>query len=69
MNRTGNIDLEIKFPCDQVTSAAFGGPNLDILYATTAAVARDRPQTPIAGALFKVTGLGVRGTTQTKVKF
>lgn len=45
----------------QVTSAAFGGPNLDILYVTTAATTRDGEQSPQAGQLFQVTGLGVKG--------
>ncbi|XP_035772966.1 regucalcin-like [Anopheles albimanus] len=59
---TGKVELEIKLPCEQVTSAAFGGPNLDILYVTTAAKEFKTPQPAPAGALFKVTGLGVKGT-------
>lgn len=52
------IELEIKMPCEQVTSCAFGGPNLDILYVTTAAHERGTKQPPPAGRLFKITGLG-----------
>ncbi|XP_055588960.1 regucalcin [Uranotaenia lowii] len=59
---SGKIVLEIKLPAEQVTSAAFGGPNLDILFVTTAAKEFKSPQPPPAGALFKVTGLGVKGT-------
>lgn len=66
--RTGKIVLEIDFPCKQITSAAFGGPNLDILYVTTAATARDEIQAPVAGHLFKVTGLGVKGLPGIKVR-
>lgn len=47
------------------TSAAFGGPNLDILYVTTASRG-DLPEE--AGHLFKITGLGTRGTPGVKVK-
>lgn len=52
------IELEIKMPCEQVTSCAFGGPNLDILYVTTAAHERGTKQPPPAGRLFQITGLG-----------
>lgn len=65
---TGKIVLEIKFPSEQITSAAFGGPNLDILYVTSAATERSGPQPPPAGSLFKVTGLGVKGLPMKKVR-
>jgi gluconolactonase len=65
---TGAIELEINFPAEQVTSAAFGGPNLDILYVTTAAKEFKSPQPPPAGKLFKVTGLGVKGLPMKSVK-
>ncbi|KAH8286798.1 hypothetical protein KR018_011396, partial [Drosophila ironensis] len=55
---TGKVLLEIKFPTKQITSAAFGGPNLDILYVTTAAKF-DQPAP--AGTTFKVTGLNATG--------
>lgn len=60
--------LEIPIPAKQVTSVAFGGPNLDILYVTTAATARDGVQPPQAGHLFKVTGLGVKGLPGVNVR-
>lgn len=66
--RTGKVELEIPFPCKQVTSAAFGGKNLDILYVTTAAQARSEPQTKEAGHLFAVTGLGAKGVDGVKVR-
>lgn len=53
------IIREIPMPTEQVTSLAFGGPNLDILYATTAG--KPKPKPAPAGGLFKITGLGVKG--------
>lgn len=64
----GAVELEIKFPAEQVTSAAFGGPNLDILYVTTASKEFKSKQPVPAGKLFMVTGLGVKGTPMTSVK-
>lgn len=58
---------EIVFPVAQITSAVFGGPNLDILFATTAARAYPAPVPPEAGKLFKVTGLGAKGLPMQKV--
>uniref|UniRef100_A0A1L8DLY9 Regucalcin n=1 Tax=Nyssomyia neivai TaxID=330878 RepID=A0A1L8DLY9_9DIPT len=63
---TGKIVQEIAMPCEQVTSAAFGGPNLDILYVTTAGTERNSPQPPPAGGLFAIKGLGVTGTKMTR---
>lgn len=61
------IELEIKMPCEQVTSAAFGGPNLDILFVTTASHERGTKQPPPSGRLFKITGLG-KGAPMKSVK-
>ena len=50
----------IAFPANQVSSIAFGGPNFDVAYVTTAG-GHDRAKNgELAGALFKV-DLGVRG--------
>lgn len=57
---------EIPMPTPQVTSVAFGGPNLDILYVTTAG--KPKPQAAPAGGLFKITGLGVKGLPMTNFK-
>lgn len=65
---TGVIDLEIIIPAEQVTSIAFGGPNLDILYVTTASKEFTTPQPPPAGRVFQVTGLGVKGLPMTSFK-
>lgn len=41
---------------------------MDILYVTTAATDRDGEQHPLAGHLFQVTGLGVKGLPGVKVR-
>lgn len=53
----------------KVTAAAFGGPNLDVLYVTTAQLIVNGIKQPApAGAVFKVTGTGARGFPSCKVK-
>lgn len=64
---SGQLVQEITIPAKQVTSVAFGGPNLDELYVTTAKIPFVEPQGPLAGATFKVTGLGARGFPMTDV--
>lgn len=64
--RSREILAEYKFPLvSQVTSAAFGGPNLDILFVTTASRGNQPTE---AGHLYKITGLGSIGTPGVKVK-
>ncbi|KAI8427643.1 hypothetical protein MSG28_002118 [Choristoneura fumiferana] len=46
---------------DQVTSATFGGPALDVLYVTSASLNRGVEQKPPCGSTFRVTGLDVKG--------
>ncbi|XP_044738268.1 regucalcin-like [Chrysoperla carnea] len=58
--RTGKLLRTITFDALQTTSAAFGGPNLDILYVTSAAL-EGESKNPKAGCVFEVTGLGVKG--------
>jgi sugar lactone lactonase YvrE len=60
----GTLDGEITLPVSQVTSMAFGGPDLGELFITTAAEglgAESRRDEPLAGSLFRhrpgVTGL------------
>lgn len=62
--RTKKVELEIEIPAKYVTTLAFGGPQLDELFVATANIGT---QEPPAGALFKVTGLGVRGLPMTKM--
>jgi hypothetical protein len=63
---TGAILREVLLPTAQVTSVAFGGPDLDVLYVTTGR--EDVPSSALtelkhafSGQVFRVTGLGVRG--------
>ncbi len=60
----GSIDRVIKMPVLKVTSMNFGGPDLDILYVTSMArppLPRFPEDGPMAGNLFAIHGLGVRG--------
>ncbi len=54
----GALDETLILPASRVTSCAFGGPELDQLFITTAAF--EREQEALAGALFRVAP-GVRG--------
>ncbi len=57
----GVEELRIPFPALKVSSASFGGPDLDELYVTTALSGGDRSvEGPGAGALFRLRP-GVRG--------
>ena len=59
----GRIDRVIEMPAPQITCPTFGGPGLDALYVTSAAIgmtAADFAKAPDAGALF-VLGAGVCG--------
>jgi sugar lactone lactonase YvrE len=54
---SGKVTRTISLPCSQVTSCAFGGPELKTLYITTAAVglpAERLEQEPLAGGLFAI---------------
>lgn len=63
----GQVDRVIDMPVKKVTSLAFGGPNLDTLFVSSMA----KPPLPRfpsdgqqRGALFAVTGLGVKGIAE-----
>ena len=67
----GSVDRRIGMPVKNITSVNFGGDNLDVLYVTSMARVKHpavhdmfasevRPQF-LAGGLFAVTGLGIRG--------
>ncbi|XP_018333443.1 regucalcin-like isoform X2 [Agrilus planipennis] len=60
----------VTLPALQVTSAAFGGPNLDELYVTTGRDTRmsKHLQPPVDGALYRVTNTGSKGLPSNKVK-
>jgi sugar lactone lactonase YvrE len=56
----GTIDRIVELPCEKPTCCAFGGPELDVLYVTSARIGSEHPE-PQAGGLFAlrpgVTGL------------
>ena len=56
----GEVTDRIDLPVTRVSSIAFGGPNLDVLYVTTAAAGAP-DLTGVDGTLYRVTGLGTRG--------
>ncbi|XP_038057161.1 regucalcin-like [Patiria miniata] len=61
---TGEKLHTITFPCAYVTPCCFGGKNLDTLYVTTSKDGlseQKQQEQPLAGSLFKVTGLGFKG--------
>ncbi|XP_070506113.1 regucalcin-like isoform X2 [Chironomus tepperi] len=62
------IVREIQMPVDKVTSLAFGGPSLDILFVTTAAFPTSDIHPPPSGAVFKITGLNVKGLPMSEFK-
>ena len=60
----GAVDRGVEMPVLTVTSVAFGGPELDIHYVNSMAsppLPRFPEDGPMAGHLFAVHGLGVRG--------
>ncbi|MBN9347442.1 MAG: SMP-30/gluconolactonase/LRE family protein [Devosia sp.] len=60
----GRLIREIELPVDIPTCCEFGGPNLDVLYVTSAVLRRwGKPvrNPDVAGGLFAITGLGVTG--------
>lgn len=62
----GKIDREVKLPVSQPTMCAFGGPDLDVLYVTSAAAGLGlvrKVVEPHAGGLFRLRP-GVRGLSR-----
>jgi len=60
---TGSFLSKIEVQAHNVTSCAFGGPNLEIMYITTASLdmtEEERQKYPLAGSLFKARA-GVKG--------
>ncbi|WP_340117209.1 SMP-30/gluconolactonase/LRE family protein [Pelagibius sp. 7325] len=59
----GRVDRVVEMPVSQVTSCTFGGPDLDRLYITSAAIGLDEERLerqPLAGGLFEFIP-GVKG--------
>ena len=66
----GRIDRVLALPVERPTCCAFGGPNLDLLYITTASQnmsAADLQAEPLAGALLAI-DVGVRGLPEARFK-
>lgn len=61
---TGKVLRSIALPARRITSCCWGGRNLDELYVTCSAhglTSEERQLTPLAGSVFRVTGLGSKG--------
>lgn len=59
---TGEVVYSVDIPdaTSQITCCCFGGPNLDILFISTANIARDKQKEPYAGCVYAAK-VGVRG--------
>ena len=60
----GSVERVVKLPIPRTTSCCFGGPELDTLFVTSASIGLDAAAlraAPLSGAVFAVSGLGVRG--------
>lgn len=72
----GTVVQRLEMPSPYLTSVAFGGPDLDVLYVTcvnparfpagSPAIAPDFPGAE-AGHLYRVSGLGVRGVAEAPI--
>jgi sugar lactone lactonase YvrE len=63
----GRLDRLVTVPVSHPTMCNFGGDSHDVLYVTSGTVFLDaagRAREPLAGALFAVHGLGVRGVPE-----
>ncbi len=63
----GTIDRTVSLPCSRVTSAIFGGDDLDVLYVTTARYELsegDLAEQPLAGGIFAI-DTGTKGIAET----
>lgn len=57
----GRIDRRIDMPVPRPTSCMFGGPNMDVLFVTSATnglSANDLADAPLSGSVFAITGAG-----------
>lgn len=62
---SGKLLRHVELPAKQITSVAFGGRNLDILYVTSTRENMNASQIseqPMAGFVFAIHGLGAVGT-------
>ncbi|XP_012939570.1 regucalcin [Aplysia californica] len=66
---TGKTLQEVKLPATNITSVCFGGKNLDELYVTCSRHnIKDEASQPLAGSVFRVTELGVKGRAPNNFK-
>lgn len=64
----GKVERVINLPVPRPTSCTFGGPNLDILYVTTARIrlsAQQLAETPLSGSVLAV-DVGIKGLAEPK---
>ncbi|KAG5878304.1 hypothetical protein JTB14_017653 [Gonioctena quinquepunctata] len=69
--KTGKLINIVKMPVTYVTSACFGGTNLDILFVTTSKLHLKEKQLveePDAGSVFAIENLGVKGLPGNRAK-
>ncbi|XP_074643128.1 regucalcin-like [Tubulanus polymorphus] len=63
--KSGKLLRTVKIPAKRTTSCCFGGPNYDELFVTSSRLGYTEEEfnksDPLAGSLFKITGLGVHG--------
>lgn len=67
----GRLDRLIRLPVQHPTMCNFGGDGMDVLYVTSASAfvsEEEKLQQPLAGALFAIHGLGVRGIPEPRFK-
>ena len=66
---TGNVVFEVHMPdgTSRVTCCCFGGPELDILFITTAGEGSDATKEPHAGGLYAVKLKRCQGQTGTSI--
>jgi len=64
----GELLRSTELPVSKVTSLCFGGPQLDQLFVTSASKGVDRKKEPLAGSLFVIRNVGVRGKEVHKLK-
>jgi sugar lactone lactonase YvrE len=63
----GRLDRLIRLPVQHPTMCNFGGDNLDVLYVTSGNIflsPEEKERQPLAGSLFAIHGLGVRGVPE-----
>ena len=65
--KTGELLDKVDLPTPQITSAAWGGPNLEDLYVTSANL-NSESYLPNADCIFRIKGLSTSGLPMTEFK-